>query len=91
MCHATKEIIWDMQDDEYFESHYKVARAFTRVSDEEEINVHETLLYSKCQKDPLGTVSSVVVVVAVGRDGALVESIAFNRRVVGSTPALAVT
>ena len=27
----------------------------------------------------------------VGRDGALVESIAFNRRVVGSTPALAVT
>jgi len=28
--------------------------------------------------------------VPVGRDGALVESIAFNRRVVGSTPALAV-
>ena len=27
----------------------------------------------------------------VGRDGALVESITFNRRVVGSTPALAVT
>ena len=27
----------------------------------------------------------------VGRDGALVESIAFNRRIVGSTPALAVT
>ena len=27
----------------------------------------------------------------VGRDGALVESIAFNRRVVGSIPALAVT
>ena len=26
----------------------------------------------------------------VGRDAALVESIAFNRRVVGSTPALAV-
>ena len=26
----------------------------------------------------------------VGRGGALVESIAFNRRVVGSTPALAV-
>ena len=29
--------------------------------------------------------------VIVGRDGALVESIAFNRRVVDSTPALAVT
>src|SRR6218665_744550 len=28
---------------------------------------------------------------SVGSDGALVESIAFNRRVVGSTPALAVT
>ena len=28
---------------------------------------------------------------AVGRDGALVESTTFNRRVVGSTPALAVT
>ena len=27
----------------------------------------------------------------VGRDGALVESITFNRRVVGSTPALAAT
>ena len=27
----------------------------------------------------------------MGRDGALVESIAFNRRIVGSTPALAVT
>ena len=27
----------------------------------------------------------------VGRDGALVESITFNRRVLGSTPALAVT
>jgi len=27
----------------------------------------------------------------VGRDGALVESIIFNRRVVGSTPALAAT
>jgi len=27
----------------------------------------------------------------VGRDGALVESITFNRRVVSSTPALAVT
>ena len=26
----------------------------------------------------------------VGRDGALVESITFNRRVMGSTPALAV-
>ena len=29
------------------------------------------------------------VMAPVGRDGALVESIAFNRRVVGSTPALA--
>ena len=29
--------------------------------------------------------------VVVGRDGALVESISFNWRVVGSTPALAVT
>ena len=27
----------------------------------------------------------------LGRDGALVESITFNRRVVGSTPAVAVT
>ena len=27
----------------------------------------------------------------VGRDGALVEAITFNRRVVGSTPTLAVT
>ena len=31
------------------------------------------------------------VIRSVGRGGALVESIAFNRRVVGSTPALAVT
>ena len=31
------------------------------------------------------------VLESVGSDGALVESIAFNRRVVGSTPALAVT
>ena len=32
-----------------------------------------------------------ISVIFVGRDGALVESITFNRRVVGSTPALAVT
>ena len=30
-------------------------------------------------------------VATVGRDGALVEAITLNRRVVGSTPALAVT
>ena len=33
----------------------------------------------------------VTIVPIVGRDGALVESITFNRRVVGSTPTLAVT
>ena len=38
--------------------------------------------YKKSMKD-----SDVIV----GRGGALVESIAFNRRVVGSTPALAAT
>ena len=31
------------------------------------------------------------VINSVGRDGALVEAITLNRRVVGSTPALAVT
>src|SRR6218665_174535 len=59
MCHPTKEIKCDMQDDEYFESHYKVSQGFLRSGDEEECfnNVVETLLYSKCQKDPLSTVS----------------------------------
>ena len=33
----------------------------------------------------------ITVVVTWGHGGALVESIAFNRRVVGSTPAVAVT
>jgi len=37
------------------------------------------------------TVHKAIIQCSVGRDGALVESITFNRRVVGSTPALAVT
>jgi len=50
-----------MQDDEYFESHYKVFQGILDFGDdyEEECwsNTTETLLYSKCQKDPLSTVS----------------------------------
>ena len=42
---------------------------------------------------PIGVKSEILVVnrpeTIVGHGGALVESIAFNRRVVGSTPALA--
>ena len=38
-----------------------------------------------------GTTKRLVDYMYMGRDGALVESIAFNRRVVGLTPALAVT
>jgi len=55
MCHATKKIKYDMQDDEYFESHYKVSRYG---DDEESLNnLVYTLPFSKCQTDPLSTVS----------------------------------
>ena len=37
------------------------------------------------------SLSLIPVHLGLGRDGALVESITFNRKVVGSTPALAVT
>ena len=59
MCHAAKEIKCDMQDDEYFESHYKVFQGFLDPRDEGECFgiENETILYSKCQKDPLSTVS----------------------------------
>jgi len=49
-----------MQDDEYFENHYQFCQGLlcSRNDNEECVNnVIETLLYSKCQKDPLSTVS----------------------------------
>ena len=56
-----KNIKWDMQDDEYFESHYKVSQGVLRDEDDDEDysnNEVETLLYSKCQENPLSTVSN---------------------------------
>jgi len=56
--------------------------------------------YSMCyvfirQQQPCNSISLVTnqycLTFYMGRDGALVESITINRRVVGSTPALAVT
>ena len=58
MCHATKQIKCDMQDDEYFENHYQFSQGYLHPGDVKRSNdVVETLLYSKCQKDPLSTVS----------------------------------
>ena len=55
-----KKIKYDMQDDEYFESHYKVSHGYLR-SDHDKYkrfyDTVDTLVYSKCQKDPLSTVS----------------------------------
>src|SRR6218665_249571 len=43
------------------------------------------------QIDAADTIPHISPLIIVGRDGALVEAITFNRRVVGSTTALAVT
>src|SRR6218665_3059323 len=52
------------------------------------IEIHLCVKYFKSLKI---TLQPVVVSSVVGSGGALIESIAFNRRVVGSTPALAAT
>src|SRR6218665_3856437 len=52
-----------------------------------------------CPKRPFGQLVEqnsgadwvIIIILRVGRDGALVESITINRRIVGSTPALTVT
>ena len=57
MCHATKKIKCDMQDDEYFESHYKVSQGLLDDGYDLDIVFFQSLLFSKCQKDRLSTVS----------------------------------
>jgi len=59
MHHATKKTKCDIQDDEYFENHYQFSQGFLRSGDVKERfnNVVENLLFSKCPKDPLSTVS----------------------------------
>jgi len=54
-----------MQDDEYFENHYQFSQGLFNscdvYSDSDDVcycGVFQTLLFSKCQKDPLSTVSN---------------------------------
>ena len=55
MHHATKKTKCDMQDDE---NHYQFFQGLLHSRDDKCFkNVVETLLYSKCPKDPLSTVS----------------------------------
>ena len=64
MWHATKKIECDTHNDEYFESHYQFCQGFLNDcdSDEEyEEYCTQTVLFSKCQRDPLSAVSSVIV------------------------------
>ena len=64
MWHATKKIECDTHNNEYFESHYQFCQGFENNCDDDEDykEYHaQTLLFSKCQKDPLSTVSSVIV------------------------------
>jgi len=61
MWHATEKIKCDMQDDEYFESHYGVSQGLLRPKDNAGYyygGVFLTLLFSKCQKDSLRMVSN---------------------------------
>ena len=63
MWHATKKIECDTHSEEYFQSHYQFSQGFVKEYYDEDYAhcyVH-TLLFSKCQKDPLSTVSSVIV------------------------------
>jgi len=58
MCHTTKKIKCDMLDDEYFENHYHFSQGYLKPVDGEGCDeVFQTLLFSKCQKYPLSTVS----------------------------------
>src|SRR6218665_40953 len=61
MCHATKKIKCDTHNDEYFEGHYQLSQGLVNSDEEYDEYYCQTLLFSKCQKDPLNTVSSVIV------------------------------
>jgi len=47
----------DTHDDEYLESHYQFSQAILTDDHDRMDNMFQTSLYSKCQKDPLSTVS----------------------------------
>ena len=57
MCLAAKMLNHATHDDEYFESHYKFSEGLLNPGDRFQQGVFQTLLFSKCQKDPLSKVS----------------------------------
>lgn len=60
MYSATK-MNFDTQNDDYFDNHYKFSQGILNEGEEGHNQVVQSLVFSKCQRDCLSTVSSVKI------------------------------